>query len=1569
MSIMSRIRFYFYPNFFKLNYNKVLEIEDKEEIYYKNNKLVVFVKNEEIGEQIYSIIKSLKGITINTPRMTFKIDDYIIENKSRVQLFTMEFTGENWREYSKLEKLQELVAFTEEMHNIGYVLDNSKFESEKCNNISDFLSLFVLKEEREDFSTSRECLIKHIHYVLSECEILGGKNLEDFYKDKTITITPISDFPYCLPVIKMCYNYFANRKVESNIYKVLEKEIHEESEKNYLYNIGCKYDYNKYLIASNSSFSSLPTIEENGEYIIYNENIKIYYNMSPKFEEFLMDMNNLAINNKNSTENVDKIILDFNGRVIGYKFIELDIADKYTILEKKFKNQAQIIDFIYEMDLYLGSLIQQTLEYNIFENKFNIEKSLLCEGNYIFKFKIKNIQELYELALTGEAYCLKEQITKVFFKILLEYLIQKYGKISDEKQLLEKEEVRYLSPVIAKNFIKYALEKQVDYEETIEEFYEFLYNTKSSDGHLYYDSRFEYNPSIKPFSFDYEVEKKYGIKIEEEMNEALADGRRIVTFRRSKKIYVVKDKEDSIRQKISEEIGDVEDYNVKILGISEIIYSNNINAENMHNVIGYITEPVKGTQLTEDVLLKLNNRDLFYVVGYLFSKFADCNRHICLDAIWMDKDFKFYINIMDKEFKILKHRPYGYDFIQRVFDYLMVKGYNLNAFIDISVPCCSEIRRKFIQKADSFDAYCKKHDIYYDSRDKGCPVCLKTIYFVEDDFEKHATKLFEDLHAKHYRLNKDYNIKIYKKSSSIDMDRLEKNIDKMLIKGFVPINYFGQECFIPYKKAVDDNDNFIGYIYRAVNFENEEDSTATICNDIKESKSIKNLSRLMSLIRLILQIKEIPKRGLGFIDNPFSHVFLSKDHKKQVQVLNIEFLTKKENRKDTFKWACEYVKEVLSSDTSIEVDITDCSTDLDAMLKRLQNLSKVMTKYCSIHRMYYKNEYLFCPKCVDKADMQNIEVIETQKDKIACGDNPVEGGQSFIYPYGKDFVAKVFKEEAIIYEFKCMILLRILKKKDVLEGINNKNLKYKYVIPKKLFIDKKEQKLFAYSMKKVKNGLPLSRLRDTVEVQRLGLTKKDVLEIFISIGKGIETLHANNIYVGDLNSQNILFDMDKNVYFLDFDGMGVDEIATRSCTVGYIDPLSDKNNNITMRDDWYSFALQAFYYLTFTHPFNGRYEVEENGVKRNLSTTERMERRLSLLGPHGIKPPTIAQPWDWMNQELEKAFLNIFEGNMRESIVPELIKQYETLCYGKKAESEKQENIRINPQFIGKELDTFGKEVVHIINHNAAVCRTQNKNYVKILGYNNVILDIDFPNCMQIKDILLSSDKEIAFAIYENKVIARDLRQNTEIFHRVISNKKDIVVDGRTLYISTISEDENVICQIDFIPDQGIKEDKIKFLSEKETKAIFVKNSKFVIVKHAFEDNVDEIYCNSEKLCNMSYISRYAKYNIIYDEVTKLWLVVNSEGNAILIKRDGTYQTMNFEDNVNEVNIENISFVKGIIYIPCQDYLYLVNVLKDQITTKKMECDKFMAPNSKLYINTNGFSVITKNVLYEFCRG
>lgn len=1562
----------FFYNFVKYSYNQIFETVNEEEVYYKENKLVVVVNNKEIGQQIYDIVKDLadREETISTWKIDFKISKYFADKQNTIEIFCVDVNSNDvdinfdfkkeWSRYSKLEKLQEVSSFVDDIQNKRYILDESKFKNENCNCISAFLSFFILDNEKVE--SSKGCLIKYIHYVLSD-----GGNLEEFYK-KIVSnnmICKMQEFPYSLPIIKMCYNYFVTGTIPESICGVLQEEIEGDE-------FSDSYKFSS--IVSNANLD-LATIENNEDYTIYDGNIKIYHDMSSEFEYFLNANTETLIDGIEQVgEQLEQIIRDFTGKIIGYKFSIKNGEFRNTIFEQNFKTQHELLDFMFKISKYLDGIIQKHyygspiiyIGSNESDN-FNIEESLVCIDDD--NLSITGTEEFFNL-LSNNRDMFENKITTIFFKLYLEYLNNKYGKMFTEEEFFEKMEVRCLSPILTREFINYALGKQVDYNIATEEFIDFLYNTKRSstfvNNYCFYDSRYEYNPFNTPFIFEDEVEKKYEIKLNKGLYETLPDGRRLITFNRKKKISTIKKKEDSLRKEISKKLGDIEDENVKIIGISEIIYSKNIDNDNMYKVVGYVTEPINGKRLTDEVLVNLNNKDLLKVFGYLFTKFK--NNYISWDTIWMEDNFTFYINILDKNFHIEKS---GTPFMNWITDYLIEKGCNPNAFIDLDFSESYIHKYVFIGIANFYDAYCNEHNIYYDSNDKMCPACRRTKYFLPQDYEKNARKLFEDAYAEHYSIDEQYNLKVYK-TSCIDIDEIERNIDKIIRKQLDSKNLkLGQDCFVPYKKAITDNSKFVGYIYKAVEFNNKQGGT-DICIDLKDSQRLSNLPRLMSLIRLILQVKEITNNNLGFINNPFTYVFLGKAHKKQVQILNVELLSKRGNIKDTIKWTCEYVCQVLASDTSIEVDISDCSTDIDSLLEKLQNLSKELTKYCSIHKMYYKKDNLFCPKCLDKSILESIEIEYVQKSTIIKQDLITEGGESFIYPYNDDSVAKVFKDKEVNYDFKNVIISRILDRKETLERFNKKDFKYKYVLIEKLLVDTKTNSIFGYTMKRV-TGKPLSILRDREEVEKLGIAMKDVFEILITAGEGIETLHTEaNIFIGDLNGCNILFDTQKNVYFLDFDGMGIDELAPVFFTDGYIDPLSKKNHNITKNDDWYSFAIQAFHYLTFTHPFNGIYSIEEDGKEMLLEIPDKMERRISLLGNHGMEAPDVALSWNWMNEELKTVFLDIFEGDNRESIIPYLICQYKEL-YGSDPNQESNKIIRVNSKFIAKEINPFNSDVVHIINHYAAVCSENDEYYVSVLlnkDRRKIEYNIYLTECMKIKNVLLSEDKMIAIAIYEKEIVVFDLEKNSEIYSEEISNVKDIVLDDTVLYFSGISDDgENIIFQRNFIPDGGVQKDEIKFLTKQSTKRFLAFNSKFVLVKSDSE-HVDKIYCNSQRLCDMSCKSENSKYNIIYDETTKLWLVVNSEGNGIIINSsNGKCKKIDIKKCVNDINVGNIGFNNGIVYIPCQDYLYIVNT-NGEVTTKKMECNRIMTPNSQLYnINKIGFSVMTDDVLYEVRRG
>lgn len=1572
-NLFKSIYYYIYYRFVQLFYKKVVSKND-EDIYNNKNNYVIVVKDVEVGRRLYEIVKALSDEKVRIRvywfyPACFEFTKYEVTQQNSIQWFCIK--GEvsfNWSSLCDIDKLQEIQSILRAMQSKGFILDDEKFKISECSSISEWLSCFIRSNDEDKIERSIGCMIKYIHYVLS-----GGSDFQEFYENidsSNKVIYKVSEFPYKLPVLAMCYNYFKTGCIPYRYHETLNYAKNDKYDENYLIAFCDKID------------SNFKVTEQTDEYTIYNGNIKIYQEwLSQDYQEFLRDRKNIDQNRRDTIEQIETIIIDINNRIIGYKFVKQDQQDIQSVLNPTLDSQNELFTYIMDMVDYLGSFDKKQSEREV--NDFEIEKGLIfrrTSGLYghNFSFKILTVKDLFNLTVNNRD-MLEEQVTVIFFKVFANYMKQKYGELSSSEQFMSKPEVRFLSPCIVREFINFTLGSRVDYQVATKELFKFFNNKKvSSNTSFCYDSRFFYDPFKEvSFVFDYEAEKRYEVKLKESMTLSLPDGRRLITFDRSQSISKFADETQKLLKSIINKVGDLEDEHVKFMGFSEIIISTSkLNKDNMYNIVGYVTEPFRGEQLANEQFLKLKNKDLLKLAGYLFTKFS--RYYIPWNHIWMDKNFVFYVNYLDVNFCVTKSPSKiknCSDFVRWVFDYLLSTGYNSNAFEVLDIPADEHhVKEYLLNLANSLDAYCDEHDIFYNSKYGQCPVCAHTKYLIPQDFEETLTKVFEDSMAIHYSIDEDYNLKVYKPILE-DFGEIEENVSKIVnLRCKSHKIDLLQDCFIPCKKAIDGNKKFVGYVYEATKFGRIKGKSTDVCVDLEDTEGLMNLARLKSLIRFILQVEEITKQNLGFMRNPFTHVFLNTTHKKQVQILNIEFLCGEGNVNDTEQWACEYVYRVLQTDTTIEINLNDCPKKLHLILSKLTDLVNQMTKYCPIHKMYYKSSFVCCPKCADPENQKENIYYENRTDYKQNGAID-EGGESLIYSYENDTVAKIFKEGEVNIALKNIVIFGILGRKDVLDRLNKENHKYKYVSPKKILVDRETNEIFGYVMDRVDGAFPISILRDKEEVKKLGFTMKDIFEILITMGEGIETLHKEaNIYIGDLNGRNILFDSEKNVYFIDFDGMGIDEIAPEFCTDGYIDPQSKNSQNITMKDDWYSFAVQAFYYLTYTHPFNGIYYVEKDGRKVMLEIPDKMERRISLLGNHGMKAPTIALPWDWMKNELKSTFLNIFEGDYRESIVPQLKNQYQIL-YKDTNHKSFDEIYRINPKFIATKLKVFDGNVVKVIRPYAAICEKGNNKYVELfVKCNNQIIwkTIFTQDCQKIDDILISEDGKIAFIVYyEDKVIVVDLEKGKLIYHEKISDATNVIVNDRTMYFTGISRDNFVIFKRTIQPDGEILKENIR-IGNQRIKWFDAKfNTKFVLIEQATQE-MDEVYCNSEKFCTMHYTheedANHSKYNIIYDMATKAWLVVNNYGRAIIIQKRGEKVEFDISKYVTDDNLANIDFYNGNIYIPSQDCLYIANV-KNKVV-KKMECHKIMTPESKLYdINSSGFSVITNNVLYEVRKG
>ena len=1677
-------------------YYRVLD-DEKETVYKNGETLFVIVLNEETGKRLYNVLLYLKKHKIwwRTPNKNFyKVKDFTYDKNKVVKWFALSDVIMNWHWISSNNhKIIEFASIVNTFEENGLVLNPETFDVFNCNCISEIFSYFIpISEDEQEAEAqkmaSKACLIEYAHYMLS----LNGDTLSEVYgeieKRGQIILRDVDICAYIgnynVTLFKICYEYYKFHKIPDNLYSILKfGSLSPSMDMSVAYALTTDFAsrYNNCVLEKTTEYTS---------YADGDKIIKIYNNSTDsKLKDTEYDtMMKIGIDfifkhNQICAEGLQCLLFNLDKEFIGSVIRKNPGNEILNISNVDFDSQAEIFEFLkgisdfiedYQLSYNSSVLSKEIITTNMINdderNKvYDLSKFIVYElvsdqltGDKSRKFMLKGIKEMFEILYLDR----KKTILKTFFVYLLKLITKKYGELKTEKEVFEKIEVRALKPLVAKAFIQYALKhedkKAIFYDLTekitvIDAFdvmlHTYLTHMSSNNNSFCYDAKFGYDPTKVTITFNTEVEERYGLKLEKGIKKTLPDGRQLVIFGKARDINAIREREQRVQEQISvqfEKNGLLEDEHIKIVSFSEMIYSRKLNKNGTYSFIGYIREPIKGQKLTDKYLSTLSNKDLYKIAGYLYSKIKEY--YIPNDFIYVDSDFNFYIDILQNNFAVKERNVFQTDNYPRAELKRLCKkfGWHKDIFVeleDIIASICwdgtesKQLKTQFLRTAESLDTYCDEHKMYYNSSNNLCPICAKTRYLVKPEEIVNKLKVqFEDKYAKHYKLNNEFYLKLYKPLEAKLFKIFEENVAEA-VNTSNP-DWFGQDCFIPCKKAVDSDNKFIGYVYKAVEFNSGTDSNE-FCINFEDQEHLTLLPRLKSLKRLILQVQELINNYEGFMYNPYTSVFLNPGHKKQVQILNIEFLQKglpTSLVNQNAKWLCEYVCKILNLDESVSPDEfctkiirrycnsnqkkagDMCYVDLKALLAYITKMTEELTKYCSFHKTYYSNKLLFCPKCMPNEALQHQLIVRGKKETFLSRTPENEGGESFIYAYKDGLIAKVFKSEQINLALKENTLCRILLKRDLLTDINKIAKKFYYVTPNKVLVDNDDGKIFGYIMEELQDVKPISNLKHKTVVEELGFTRQDVLEILITMGEGIQTMHEKaDIYIGDLNGQNILFDKNKNVYFIDFDGMGVENIAPEFCTDGYIDPVSKENQNITMKDDWYSYAVQVFYYLTYTHPFNGiYYETDSSGKKVMLDIPDKMKKRVSLLGDHGLKPPAVAESWDWMISELKDAFLSIFEGSLRKSIVPLLKKQYRTLFSNDtQAEDETEasnsavetdadntstfdntaeEVIRINPKFIAKKLHPFHKrtnqskiDVLHVFNEYSAICRDENDKFVTVIhkeissnnqfdeNYNanesdtvyqtNIVLSDD----EIVKDVKLTEDGAYAFIIYADRieVISFDSTR-VKSFQQIpgVPDESKIAVDGNSIYYTRTYNNEPVIVKqtIFNFPDNSEIDNDIIAIGDKPVDWFNVKlGSKFVLVRRA-GNGVDEVYCNKEKLCDITYSRNNSEYKIIYDKATKLWLVINTEGNGIIIESNGAFRQIDLQKYSYEDNMLGICFEKGKIYIP-GTVLQIIDVF-DESKAKQLQCGDLVTQSSQIIdVNKQGFCVKTGNTLYEICRG
>lgn len=563
-----------------------------------------------------------------------------------------------------------------------------------------------------------------------------------------------------------------------------------------------------------------------------------------------------------------------------------------------------------------------------------------------------------------------------------------------------------------------------------------------------------------------------------------------------------------------------------------------------------------------------------------------------------------------------------------------------------------------------------------------------------------------------------------------------------------------------------------------------------------------------------------------------------------------------------------------------------------------------------------------------------------------------EGGEAKIYEYKNNTLIKIFKPHIDIRRKEAKV-------NKILSGKMPSN------VYGPIEIVTVNNKFAGYVMKKVENAEVFHQLVKGKYLKTYQITNKDVLELMVDSGKTITAFHKSGGLIGDYNDYNIMMKGNKS-YFIDVDSWGISAGLTPDAyTEIFMDPNAMRANgsvDFSLEAEHYNFAVLSFNMLTRLHPFGGTYVKDEN-----MTTMDRMKKKISVLGNHKITIPKIIPSWDWMSPQLKAEYQDIFEKGKRQNILGSLEELTDNLEYCKVHKmyyfSKYKEcpicnsNAKVAEPPVIVQVTTAKKNIICVVFEAQDVRILLNSS--QYVNTNNEVVHIQSKRKVKLergKMIDFTSDGKFAFVVDSNTITIYD--ENNKL-HSTLErmHKTPYVVKGNYLYFV---DRTGTLLKTQVTPNGNIGSNigqvfnplfAVSDIGETFVGSFYPKKAIIKINNYNFE---------------VAYKGKIKEYAIKQDSISKKWLFIYQLSN-------GKYRTMVFGNKVVEYDEEmisyaanplsNICFYKDTICVPGAGKITMINYVKN--LTKEIPCN-VVREDSKLNYSNGVFEITNEDKIYQF---